>query len=38
MAVTVPSGLMTVVVKDTDLKTLRQISGEVSYGRPRPRR
>ncbi len=29
VAVTVPGGLMTVVVKDTDLKTLRQISGEV---------
>ncbi len=28
-AVTVPGGLMTVVVKDTDQKTLRQISGEV---------
>ena len=29
VAVTVPGGLMTVVVKDTDLKTLRQISAEV---------
>jgi len=29
VAVTVPGGLMTVVVKDTDLKTLRQISVEV---------
>jgi len=29
VAVTVPGGLMTVVVKDTDRKTLRQISGEV---------
>ncbi len=29
VAVTVPGGLMTVVVKDTDQKTLRQISGEV---------
>jgi pyruvate dehydrogenase E2 component (dihydrolipoamide acetyltransferase) len=29
VAVTVPGGLMTVVVKDADLKTLRQISGEV---------
>jgi len=29
MAVTVPGGLMTVVVKDTDQKTLRQISAEV---------
>jgi pyruvate dehydrogenase E2 component (dihydrolipoamide acetyltransferase) len=29
VAVTVPGGLMTVVVRDTDQKTLRQISGEV---------
>ncbi|MBK9604414.1 MAG: 2-oxo acid dehydrogenase subunit E2 [Anaerolineales bacterium] len=29
VAVTVPGGLMTVVVKDTDQKALRQISGEV---------
>ncbi len=29
IAVTVPGGLMTVVVKDTDQKTLRQISSEV---------
>ncbi|HXD08599.1 MAG TPA: dihydrolipoamide acetyltransferase family protein [Anaerolineales bacterium] len=29
VAVTVPGGLMTVVVKDTDQKMLRQISGEV---------
>jgi pyruvate dehydrogenase E2 component (dihydrolipoamide acetyltransferase) len=29
VAVTVPGGLMTVVVKDTDAKSLRQISGEV---------
>jgi pyruvate dehydrogenase E2 component (dihydrolipoamide acetyltransferase) len=29
IAVTVPGGLMTVVVKDTDQKTLRQISAEV---------
>jgi len=29
VAVTVPGGLMTVVVKNTDQKTLRQISGEV---------
>jgi len=29
VAVTVPGGLMTVVVKDTEQKTLRQISGEV---------
>jgi pyruvate dehydrogenase E2 component (dihydrolipoamide acetyltransferase) len=29
VAVTVPGGLMTAVVKDTDQKTLRQISGEV---------
>jgi pyruvate dehydrogenase E2 component (dihydrolipoamide acetyltransferase) len=29
VAVTVPGGLMTVVVKDTDHKTMRQISGEV---------
>ncbi len=29
VAVTVPGGLMTVVVKDTDQKTMRQISGEV---------
>ena len=29
VAVTVPGGLMTVVVKDTDQKPLRQISGEV---------
>ncbi|MEW6030634.1 MAG: dihydrolipoamide acetyltransferase family protein [Chloroflexota bacterium] len=29
VAVTVPGGLMTVVVKDADQKTLRQISGEV---------
>jgi pyruvate dehydrogenase E2 component (dihydrolipoamide acetyltransferase) len=29
VAVTVPGGLMTVVVKDTDQKTLRQISNEV---------
>ncbi|MBI5824231.1 MAG: 2-oxo acid dehydrogenase subunit E2 [Chloroflexi bacterium] len=29
VAVTVPGGLMTVVVKDTDHKTLRQISSEV---------
>jgi pyruvate dehydrogenase E2 component (dihydrolipoamide acetyltransferase) len=29
VAVTVPGGLMTVVVRDTDLKTLRQISAEV---------
>ena len=29
VAVTVPGGLMTVVVKDTDLKTMRQISAEV---------
>lgn len=29
VAVTVPGGLMTVVVKDTDQKTVRQISGEV---------
>jgi len=29
VAVTVPGGLMTVVVKDTDMKTLRQISSEV---------
>jgi len=29
VAVTVPGGLMTVVVKDTDQKTLSQISGEV---------
>ncbi len=29
VAVTVPGGLMTVVVKDTDQKSLRQISGEV---------
>ncbi len=29
VAVTVPGGLMTVVVKDTDQKAMRQISGEV---------
>jgi pyruvate dehydrogenase E2 component (dihydrolipoamide acetyltransferase) len=29
VAVTVPGGLMTVVVKDTDQKSMRQISGEV---------
>lgn len=29
VAVTVPGGLMTVVVKDTDFKSMRQISGEV---------
>ena len=29
VAVTVPGGLMTVVVKDADQKTMRQISGEV---------
>jgi len=29
VAVTVPGGLMTVVVKDTDQKSLKQISGEV---------
>ena len=29
VAVTVPGGLMTVIVQDTDQKTLRQISGEV---------
>jgi pyruvate dehydrogenase E2 component (dihydrolipoamide acetyltransferase) len=29
VAVTVPGGLMTVVIKDTDQKTLRQISAEV---------
>jgi len=29
IAVTVPGGLMTVVVKDTDMKTMRQISAEV---------
>ncbi len=29
VAVTVPGGLMTVVVKDTDLKSMRQISSEV---------
>ncbi|MEW6240358.1 MAG: dihydrolipoamide acetyltransferase family protein [Chloroflexota bacterium] len=29
VAVTVPGGLMTIVVKDADQKTLRQISGEV---------
>jgi len=29
VAVTIPGGLMTVVVQDTDQKTLRQISGEV---------
>jgi pyruvate dehydrogenase E2 component (dihydrolipoamide acetyltransferase) len=29
VAVTVPGGLMTVVVRDTDQKSLRQISGEV---------
>ncbi len=29
VAVTVPGGLMTVVVKDADQKTLRQISGEI---------
>jgi len=29
VAVTVPGGLMTVVVKDTDTKTMRQISAEV---------
>jgi pyruvate dehydrogenase E2 component (dihydrolipoamide acetyltransferase) len=29
VAVTVPGGLMTIVVKDTDQKSLRQISGEV---------
>jgi len=29
VAVTVPGGLMTVVVKDTDLKSMRQISAEV---------
>ncbi|MBI3164839.1 MAG: 2-oxo acid dehydrogenase subunit E2 [Chloroflexi bacterium] len=29
VAVTVPSGLMTVVVKDADAKSLRQISGEI---------
>ena len=29
VAVTVPGGLMTVVVRDTDQKTLRQISGDV---------
>ena len=29
VAVTVPGGLMTVVVKDTDVKSMRQISGEV---------
>jgi pyruvate dehydrogenase E2 component (dihydrolipoamide acetyltransferase) len=29
VAVTVPGGLMTVVVKDTDQKTMRQISGEI---------
>jgi pyruvate dehydrogenase E2 component (dihydrolipoamide acetyltransferase) len=29
VAVTVPGGLMTIVVKDTDQKTLRQISSEV---------
>ena len=39
VAVTVPGGLMTVVVKDTDQKTMRQISAEVkTHGRPRPRR
>ena len=39
VAVTVPGGLMTVVVKDTDQKTLRQISGEVkAMAAPRPRR
>ena len=29
VAVTVPGGLMTVVVKDADIKSLRQISGEI---------
>jgi pyruvate dehydrogenase E2 component (dihydrolipoamide acetyltransferase) len=29
VAVTVPGGLMTVVVKDADFKSLRQISGEI---------
>ena len=29
VAVTVPGGLMTVVVKDADVKSLRQISGEI---------
>jgi len=37
VAVTVPGGLMTVVVKDTDQKTLRQISGEVKVMAARAR-
>ncbi len=37
VAVTVPGGLMTVVVKDTDQKTLRQISGEVKIMAARAR-
>jgi len=37
VAVTVSGGLMTVVVKDTDQKTLRQISGEVKVMAARAR-
>ena len=37
VAVTVPGGLMTVVVKDTDQKTLRQVSGEVKVMAARAR-
>jgi len=37
VAVTVPGGLMTVVVKDTDQKTLRHISGEVKIMAARAR-
>jgi pyruvate dehydrogenase E2 component (dihydrolipoamide acetyltransferase) len=37
VAVTVPGGLMTVVVRDTDQKTLRQISGEVKVMAARAR-
>ena len=37
VAVTVPGGLMTVVVKDTDQKSLRQISGEVKVMAARAR-
>jgi pyruvate dehydrogenase E2 component (dihydrolipoamide acetyltransferase) len=37
VAVTVPGGLMTVVVKDTDQKMLRQISGEVKVMAARAR-
>jgi pyruvate dehydrogenase E2 component (dihydrolipoamide acetyltransferase) len=37
VAVTVPGGLMTVIVKDTDQKSLRQISGEVKIMAARAR-